>query len=98
MNSRRLAAILAADVVGFSSMMERDEEGTAAQIRKLRAEVVTPALERHHGRLVKTTGDGFLAEFASPVEAVRSAIAIQDQLRTLTRLTSASGSTSVTSS
>ena len=80
MTTRRLAAILAADVVGFSSMMERDEEGTAARIRKLRAEVVMPTLERHNGRLVKTTGDGFLVEFASPVEAVRSALAIQDHL------------------
>src|SRR5215210_9351034 len=80
MTTRRLAAILAADVAGFSAMMERDEEGTAARIRALRADVIEPALARHHGRLVKTTGDGFLAEFASPVEAVRSALAIQDQL------------------
>ena len=80
MSTRRLAAILAADVVGFSSMMEKDEEGTAAAIRNLRKEVVEPALSRHAGRLVKTTGDGFLAEFASPVEAVRSALAIQDAL------------------
>src|SRR5215213_6475826 len=80
MTTRRLAAILAADVAAFSAMMERDEEGTAASIRARRAEVIEPALARHHGRLVKTTGDGFLAEFASPVEAVRSALAIQDQL------------------
>src|SRR5215211_7558200 len=79
MTTRRLAAILAADVAGFSAMMERDEEGTAARIRALRGEVIEPALAKHHGRLVKTTGDGFLAEFASPVEAVRSAVAIQDQ-------------------
>ena len=76
MTTRRLAAILAADVVGFSAMMERDEEGTAARIRALRREVIEPALIRHQGRLVKTTGDGFLAEFASPVEAVRSAVRI----------------------
>src|SRR5215213_10260648 len=80
MTTRRLAAILAADVAAFSAMMERDEEGTAASIRARRAEVIEPALARHHGRLVKTTGDGFLAEFASPVEAVRSALAIQDHL------------------
>ena len=79
MTTRRLAAILAADVAGFSSMMEQDEEGTAAQIRTLRWEVIEPALNRHQGRLIKTTGDGFLAEFASPVEAVRSALEIQDQ-------------------
>jgi TolB-like protein/Tfp pilus assembly protein PilF len=80
MTTRRLAAVMAADVAGFSAMMERDEEGTAARIRALRAEVIEPILTKHHGRLVKTTGDGFLAEFASPVEAARSAIAIQDQL------------------
>ena len=78
MTTRRLATILAADVASFSAMMERDEEGTAARIRALR--LIQPELDRHHGRLVKTTGDGFLAEFASPVEAVRSALAIQDQL------------------
>src|SRR6266481_5387221 len=80
MTIRRLATILAADVASFSAMMERDEEGTAAHIRALRLAVIRPALDRHHGRLVKTTGDGFLAEFASTVEAVRSALAIQDQL------------------
>src|SRR5215212_248684 len=80
MTTRRLAAILAADVAGFSAMMERDEEGTAARIRALRREVIEPTLAKHQGRLIKTTGDGFLAEFASPVEAVRSAIAIQEQL------------------
>src|SRR5215212_7091625 len=80
MTTRRLAAIMAADVAGFSAMMERDEEGTAARIRGLRKEVIEPALAKHHGRLVKTTGDGFLAEFASPVEAVGSALAIQEQL------------------
>ena len=78
MTTRRLATILAADVASFSAMTERDEEGTAARIRALR--LIQPELDRHHGRLVKTTGDGFLAEFASPVEAVRSALAIQDQL------------------
>src|SRR4028119_802109 len=77
---RRLAAIFAADVVGFSSMMEQDEEGTHARIKALQQEVVRPAVEKHHGRLVKTTGDGFLVEFASPVEAVRCALAIQQAL------------------
>jgi adenylate cyclase len=80
MTTRRLAAILAADVVGFSSMMERDEEGTANWIRALRSEVVEPSVAKHSGRLIKTTGDGFLVEFASPVEAVRSALVIQEQL------------------
>ena len=80
MTTRRLAAILAADVVGFSSMMEKDEEGTASRIRTMRREVVEPALSAHQGRLVKATGDGFLAEFASPVEAVRCALAVQDKI------------------
>src|SRR5215203_4520556 len=80
MTTRRLAAILAADVVGFSSMMEKDEEGTASHVRAVRREVIEPKLSAHQGRLVKTTGDGFLAEFASPVEAVRCALSIQDSI------------------
>jgi adenylate cyclase len=80
MTIRRLAAILAADVVGFSSMMEKDEEGTASHVRAVRREVIEPKLSAHQGRLVKTTGDGFLAEFASPVEAVRCAMSIQDSI------------------
>jgi adenylate cyclase len=80
MTTRRLAAILAADVAGFSAMMERDEERTFARVRALRSELVEPALNEHQGRLVKTTGDGFLAEFVSPVQAVRAAIAIQERL------------------
>src|SRR5918998_1103199 len=80
MMSRRLAAILAADVVGFSSHMERDEEGTLAQIKALRRANIEPNVKQHHGRVVKTTGDGFLIEFASPVEAVRCALVIQKAL------------------
>ena len=75
---RRLAAILAADVAGFSALMERDEEGTYARIGSLRREVIEPRLSEHQGRLIKTTGDGFLAEFASPIAALRCALAIQD--------------------
>jgi class 3 adenylate cyclase len=75
---RRLAAILAADVVGFSALMERDEEGTYARIGSLRREVIEPRLSQHQGRLIKTTGDGFLAEFASPIAALGCALAIQD--------------------
>jgi len=77
---RRLAAILAADVVGFSALMERDEEGTYAAIGRLRREIVEPRLVEHQGRLIKTTGDGFLAEFASPLAALRSALALQGDL------------------
>jgi len=77
---RRLAAILAADVVGYSAMMERAEEATYAEIGRLRQETIEPSLARYQGRLIKTTGDGILAEFASPVGAVRCAIAIQDRI------------------
>lgn len=77
---RRLAAILAADVVGFSAMMERAEEATYAEINRLRREVVDPNLVRHQGRLIKSTGDGVLAEFASPLAAAKCAIDIQQTL------------------
>jgi adenylate cyclase len=79
MTIRRLATILAADVASFSAMMERDEEGTAARIRALHLAVIQPALDRHHGRLVKTTGDGFLAEFASPAQLGRFSLARSPQ-------------------
>ena len=59
MTTRRLAAILAADVVGFSKLMGQDEEGTLARIRALRRDVIEPKVQEHHGRIVKTTGDGF---------------------------------------
>src|SRR6516164_1353433 len=77
---RRLAAILAADVVGYAAMMERAEEATYAEIGRLRHEVIEPRLSRHQGRLIKTTGDGMLVEFASPVAALKCAIEIQDHL------------------
>ncbi len=70
---RRLAAILAADVVGYSALMERDEEATYADFERLKRELIEPGLSRHEGRLIKTTGDGALAEFASPLAAVRCA-------------------------
>jgi adenylate cyclase len=77
---RRLAAILAADVVGYSAMMEHAQEATYARIGELRRNVIEPSLARHQGRLIKTTGDGFFAEFSSPVAALRCAVQIQDQL------------------
>ena len=77
MTTRRLAAILAADVVGFSSMMEKDEEGTLKRVKALQREVIEPKVKERGGRLVKTTGDGFLCEFGSPVKAVRCAVDIQ---------------------
>ncbi|MBL0408011.1 hypothetical protein JKG68_29365 [Microvirga aerilata] len=77
---RRLAAILAADVVGFSTQMGQDDEGTLAKIKSLRREIIEPRVSDHQGRVVKTTGDGFLAEFASPLEAVQCAAEIQRDL------------------
>jgi len=74
---RRLAAILAADVVGYSRMMEIDEEGTRARLRKVQAELIAPQIAADGGRIVKTIGDGILAEFSSAVDAVRNALAIQ---------------------
>ena len=79
---RRLAAILAADVVGYSRLMGLDEDGTLAAVRKLRAEVIEPKIAEHQGRLFKTTGDGFLVEFPSIVNAVACAVAFQKAMAT----------------
>jgi adenylate cyclase len=78
---RRLAGILAADIVGYSALIGADEPATLARVRALRTEVIEPLEAAHGGRLFKTTGDGFLAEFASAVQALRCAIAIQEKLR-----------------
>ena len=75
--TRRLAAILAADVVGYSRLMGADEEGTHTRFKAHLRELVAPKITEHHGRIVKTTGDGVLAEFASVVDAVRCAGEIQ---------------------
>jgi class 3 adenylate cyclase len=75
--SRRLAAILAADVVGYSRLMGADEEGTLAALKAHRQELIDPLIAQHHGRIVKTTGDGLLIEFASIVDAVRFAVVMQ---------------------
>jgi adenylate cyclase len=74
---RRLAAILAADVAGYSRLMEADEEGTLAALRAIRRELGDPKIAEHRGRIVKTTGDGLLVEFASVVDAVRCAVELQ---------------------
>jgi TolB-like protein/class 3 adenylate cyclase len=74
---RRLAAILAADVAGYSRLMGADEEGTLAQLKSVRKALVDPTIATHRGRIVKTTGDGMLVEFASAVDAVRNAVEIQ---------------------
>jgi class 3 adenylate cyclase len=74
---RRLAAILAADVAGYSRLMGTDEEGTHAQLKGHRQALVDPKIEEHRGRIVKSTGDGVLVEFASVVDAVRCAVEVQ---------------------
>jgi adenylate cyclase len=74
---RRLAAVLAVDVAGYSRLMGRDEEGTLAQLKSLRKTLVDPCVAAHRGRIVKTTGDGMLVEFASAVDAARCAVEMQ---------------------
>ena len=74
---RRLAAILAADVAGYSRLMGADEEGTLAALKAIRRELGDPKIAEHRGRIVKTTGDGMLVEFASVVDAVRCAVGVQ---------------------
>ena len=77
---RRLAAIVAGDISGYSRLMQLDEEGTHARVRQLRRELIEPNLAEHYGKLITYTGDGFLAMFDSPVEAVRCAIVIQQSM------------------
>jgi class 3 adenylate cyclase len=74
---RRLAAIVAADVAGYSRLMGMDEEGTLAQLKGHRQALVDPKIKEHRGRIVKTTGDGMLVEFASVIDAVRCAVEVQ---------------------
>ena len=81
---RRLSAILAADVAGYSLLMHNDEEATRAKLTVRLKEVVGPAIAEHGGRIVKNTGDGFLAEFPSAVEAVRAAVQFQTRIKELT--------------
>src|SRR5437773_4952647 len=77
---RRLAAILAVDVAGYSRRMGADEEGTLATMRAVRRELGDPKIREHRGRIVKTTGDGLLVEFASVVDAVRCAAEVQREM------------------
>src|SRR6516164_1050244 len=79
---RRLAAILAVDVAGYSRLMGEDEEGTLAALRAIRRELGDPKIKEHRGRIVKTTGDGLLVEFASVVDAVRCAVETQREMAT----------------
>src|SRR5271165_4819576 len=78
--SRKLAAILAADVVGFSRLAAADEDRTLARLRALRSDLIDPTISVHHGRVVKRTGDGAIVEFRSVVDAVRCAIEIQNAM------------------
>src|ERR1700685_2290093 len=78
--SRKIAAILAADVVGFSRMASADEDGTLARLQTLRSELIDPAVAGQNGRVFKRTGDGALVEFRSVVEAVRCAITVQNAM------------------
>src|SRR5262249_5415050 len=77
---RRLAAILATDVAGYSRLIGADEEGTLNRLRSIRAEVIDPKITEHRGRIVKTTGDGLLVEFTSVVDALRCATKIQNAM------------------
>ncbi|SEC84354.1 TolB amino-terminal domain-containing protein [Rhizobiales bacterium GAS188] len=79
--ARRLAAILAADVAGYSRLMGADEEGTLAALKSHRKELIDPLIAQHQGRIVKTTGDGLLIEFASIVDAVRCAVVVQQGMK-----------------
>src|SRR2546425_3162645 len=74
---RRLSAVLAADVAGYSRLVGIDEEGTLARLRSLRMELIDPAIAAHRGRIIKTTGDGILVEFPSVVDAARCALDVQ---------------------
>src|SRR5205807_8995960 len=74
---RRLAAILCADIAGYSRLMGIDEEGTHARVNRYRREVIEPTIAEHRGQLIRANGDGFLVMFDSPLEAVRCAIVIQ---------------------
>ncbi len=80
---RRLAAILVADVVGFSAQMEADEAGTLDRLRRCRRDLIDPGLEKHRGRMIKTMGDGVLIEFASVVDAVNFAVEFQHGIAAL---------------
>ena len=79
---RRLTAIMAADIAGYSRLMAADEEGTLAALKTLRREVTDRKIKGHRGRIVNTTGDGLLCEFASVVDAVRCAVEVQRRMAT----------------
>src|SRR3954468_16528237 len=79
--TRRLAAIMSADIAGYSRHMGLDEEGTHALVTRYRRDIIEPTVAEHNGHIVKHMGDGFLALFESPVEAVRAAIVVQQTVQ-----------------
>ena len=83
---RRLAAVLAADVAGYSRLMGRDEEHTLANLKSFRKALVDPAIATHRGRIVKTSGDGMLVEFASAVDAARCSVEVQHGMNPLDQI------------
>jgi adenylate cyclase len=98
--TRKLAAILVADVVGYSRLAAADEDRTLSRLRGLRSDLIDPAIDAHHGRIVKRTGDGSMIEFRSVVDAVRCATEVQtgmvERYRRNDVLSFASGSISAT--
>jgi adenylate cyclase len=78
--TRKIAAILVADIVGYSRLAGADEERTLSRLRGLRSDLINPAIDAHHGRMVKRTGDGSLIEFRNVVDAVRCAVEMQNGL------------------
>ncbi len=80
---RRLTTILAADLAGYSRLMAADEEGVVARLREARASIIDPVVDAAGGRIVKAMGDGLLIELAAPVEAVRAAMAVQNNVNTV---------------
>ena len=78
---RRLAAVLAADMAGYSRLMEIDEDGTLARLRTHRIELIDPAIVKNQGNIIKTTGDGMLVEFQSVADAVKCAVEIQERMK-----------------
>ena len=82
---RRLAALLAADVVGYSRLLQADEAGTLAALKGRRGDILQPLIAKHHGRIVKLIGDGVLVEFASAADAVECAVQLQQAMDTANR-------------
>src|SRR5580700_6399683 len=91
---RKIAAILVADVVGYSRLAAADEDRTLSRLRGLRSDLIDPAIDAHHGRIVKRTGDGILIEFRSVVDAVRCAIEVQTGWSSATRVCRLNGASS----